>query len=80
MPHTLETYRNTHARSDAQVGGTEAAAADGETILATLKHGGRTRLHGVKTVRERQRKVLTAGWDNNRPRRKEMLAKTIQQI
>lgn len=65
IPHTLKTHRgtgthsHTHTHPNTQVGGTAAAAADGETILATLKHGSHTRLHVLKPVsKERKWKVV----------------------
>lgn len=47
--HTQNTQSQDHTHIHTQAGGT--AAADGETILATLKHGSHTRLHVFKPVR-----------------------------
>lgn len=57
--HTRNAQSQDHTHIHTQVWGT-AAAADGETILATLKHGSHTRLRVFKPVRHLSKETVVS--------------------
>lgn len=78
IPHTLsarrtEAHEHTHIHTHkwwwwwwCGEGGAAATAADGETILATLKHGSHTRLRELKPVRHQSKDRVESSHDVKR--------------